>query len=116
MANKAEYEHAAQILEEKFGKLFRENPIDPATIDKTVEAMLYPHFFFPIPGMQWMSWGSEAQKKGLPEIAVRLFEKGASVEEDEKVKRRALFYAGDLRMRHRLDEKAAAKSLNRSCR
>ncbi len=111
LANKAEYEHAAQILEEKFGKLFRENPLDTATIDKTVEAMLYPHFFFPIPGMQWISWGSEAQKKGLPEIAVRLFEKGVSVEEDEKVRRRALFYAGDLRMRHRLDEKAGREEL-----
>ncbi len=111
LANKSEYEHAAQILEERFGKLFHEKPLDTATIDKTVEAMLYPHFFFPIPGMRWISWGSEAQKKGLPKIAVRLFEKGASVEKDEKVKRRALFYAGDLRMRHRLDEQAGREEL-----
>ncbi len=111
LANKAEYEHAAQILAEKFGKLFHENPLDTETIGKTVEAILYPHFFFPIPGMQWISWGSEAQKKGLPEVAVRLFEKGASVEEDEKVRRRALFYAGDLRMRHHLDEKTGREEL-----
>lgn len=111
LANKAEYEHAAQILSEKFGKLFRENPLDTTAIEKTVEAMLYPHFFFPIPGMQWISWGSEAQKKNLPKIAVLLFEKGASVEEDEKVKRRALFYAGDLRLRCQLDEKAGREEL-----
>lgn len=111
LANKAEYEHAAQILSEKFGKLFRENPLDTDTIGKTVEAMLYPHFFFPIPGMQWISWGSEAQKKNLPKIAVQLFEKGASLEEDGKVKRRALFYAGELRMRCHLDEKTGRDEL-----
>lgn len=111
LANKAEYEHAAQILSEKFGKLFRENPTDTATIEKTVEAMLYPHFFFPIPGLQWISWGSEAQKKNLLNIAVKLFEKGAAVEEDEKIKRRALFYAGDLRMRIHLDEKTGREEL-----
>ena len=73
--------------------------------------MLYPHFFFPIPGLQWISWGSEAQKKNLLNIAVKLFEKGAAVEEDEKIKRRALFYAGDLRMRIHLDEKTGREEL-----
>ena len=111
LANKAEYEHAAQILTEKFTRLFRENPLDTAAIEQTVEAVLYPHFFFPIPGMQWISWGSEARNKGLFETAARLFEKGASVEEDDKVKRRALFYAGDIRLRYRLDEKTGREEL-----
>ncbi len=111
LANKAEYEHAAQIFTEKFGRLFRESPVDAEAIKKVVEALLYPNFFFPIPGMQWISWGSEAQKKGLSEIAVRLFEKASDAEEDEKVRRRALFYAGDLRMRAHLDEKKAKEEL-----
>lgn len=113
LADKAEYDHAAQILVEKFGKLFRENPIDAGSIEKYVEAVLYPHYFFPIPGMQWISWGSEAAKRELFPIAVKLFEKGAAVEEDEKVKRRALFYAGDIRLRHRLDEKTGCEELEK---
>ena len=116
LADKAEYEHAAQILVEKFGKLFRESPLDGEAIEKNVEAILYPHYFFPIPGMQWISWGSEAAKRELFPIAVRLFEKGAAVEEDEKVKRRALFYAGDIRLRHRLDEKTGREELEKVVR
>ena len=111
LANKAEYDHASQIFAQKFGQLFRENPLDAETIEKVADAMLYPHFFFTIPGIQWMAWGSEAEKKGLSQIAVNLFEKGVSVEKDPKIRRRGLFYAGDLRLRMHLDEEKAKSEL-----
>ena len=111
LANKAEYDHASQIFAQKFGQLFRENPLDAETIEKVADAMLYPHFFFTIPGIQWMAWGSEAEKKGLSQIAVNLFEKGVSVEKDPKIRRRGLFYAGDLRLRMHLYEEKAKSEL-----
>jgi len=111
LANKAEYEHASQILSKYFGLLFRENPLDVQTIEKTVESMLYPHYFFTISGMVWMSWGSEAAKKKLPKIAADLYEKGISIEQDKKVRRRGLFYVGDLRLREHLDEEKGRKAL-----
>ncbi|MBP5246447.1 MAG: hypothetical protein J6Z31_01135 [Fibrobacter sp.] len=113
LANKAEYDHASQILLKYFGLLFRENPLDVPTIEKTVEAMLYPHYFFPIPGMIWMSWGSEAAKKKLPKIAADLYEKGISVEQDKKILRRGLFYVGDLRLREHLDEDKGREALEK---
>lgn len=113
LANKAEYEHASEILSKYFGLLFRENPLDIPAIEKTVESMLYPHFFFTIPGMVWMSWGSEAVKKKLPKIAVDLYEKGISVEKDEKVRRRGLFYVGDLRLREHLEEEKGREALEK---
>lgn len=111
LANKAEYEHASQIFSQNFASLFRENPVDSEFLHKTAEALLYPRYFFTIPGIEWFAWGSEAEKKGLFELAVQLFEKGASVEKDEKIRRRGLFYAGDIRLRAHLDEEKGKEEM-----
>lgn len=113
LANKAEYEHASQILSKSFGQLLRENPLDTLTIEKTVESMLYPHYFFTMPGMMWMSWGAEAAKKKLPQIAIDLYEKGVSIEQDKKIRRRGLFYAADLRLREHLEEDKGREELEK---
>ena len=111
LANKAEYEHASLILSKSFIQLLRENPLDIPTIEKTVESMLYPHFFFTMPGLMWMSWGAEAAKKNLPRIAIDLYEKGASIEQDTKNRRRGLFCAADLRLREHLEEDKGREEL-----
>lgn len=111
LANKAEYDHAAQILTHSFGKLLSEKPLDKSTVEKIVESMLYPRFFFPIPGLQWISWGADAAKKGLPEVAINLYEKGIEVETDVKTKRRALFYVGELRLQGNFDRDKGLQEL-----
>ncbi len=111
LANKAEYDHAAQILTHSFGRLLSEKPLDKSTVEKIAESMLYPRFFFPIPGLQWISWGTDAAKKGLTEVAVNLYEKGIEVETDVKTKRRALFYVGELRLQNNIDREKGLKEL-----
>ena len=113
LANKAEYEHASLILSKSFIQLLRENPLDIPTIEKTVESMLYPHFFFTMPGLMWMSWEAEAAKKKLPRIAIDLYEKGASIEQDTKNRRRGLFCAADLRLREHLEEDKGREELEK---
>ena len=85
--------------------------MDSEFLHKTAEALLYPRYFFTIPGIEWFAWGSEAEKKGLFDLAVQLFEKGASVEKDEKIRRRGLFYAGDIRLRAHLDEEKGKEEM-----
>lgn len=110
LANKAEYDHAGKIYTEKFGLLLRENPLDIPTIEATIDSLLYPRFFFSIPGMQWLAWGSEAEKKGLAKIAIALYEKGLGTELDSRTRRRGLFYVGALRIKTAQDvEKGRAE-------
>lgn len=111
LANKAEYDHASEILSQDFGRLLSERPLDRECIEKTLESMLYPRFFFTIPSILWSSWAAEADKKGLPEVAVKLYEKSLSLETDEKARRRNLFYAGDLRLRHHIDREKGEEEL-----
>lgn len=111
LANKAEYDHASQILSQDFGRLLSERPLDRECIEKTLESMLYPRFFFTIPAILWSSWAAEAAKKGLPEVAVKLYEKSLLQETDEKSRRRTLFYVGDLRLRHHIDREKGLEEL-----
>lgn len=99
LANKAEYDHAAKIYTEKFGLLLKENPIDAPTVEEVLDSLLYPRFFFPIPGMQWLAWANEAEKKGLTKAAIALYEKGLNTELDARTRRRGLFYVGSLRIK-----------------
>lgn len=113
MGKHAEYQGAASKLTLGLSGLLQENPLDFELLEKTVTQMTDPHFYVEIPGYQWLEWGSAANNKDLPELAIMLLEKALSEEDEAAFARKALLLLGEIRLQHKISIQDGRKNLEK---
>lgn len=102
-ATRREFQAATTLLTQGLAGLLRETPPDDVTIDNAVQRMVHPDMLIDVPANQWLEWGNQLSKVGLPGPSILCLERNLSLEHDERFARMALLLDGAQRVKYSID-------------